>query len=88
MFFERKVFIEFLSRDKIRLTTPFLQKEFYVLNHTFIDLIALKTINKANDFYLYVEENILKIYCHRIQLIESVVFEDKQKNIKVKILEI
>lgn len=45
MFFERKAFIEFVSKNTVKITTPFRQKQFDLskLSETeVIDLIELK----------------------------------------------
>lgn len=100
MIYERKAFIEFIEADKIRVTTPFRQKEFNLKDVMYdelsIDLINLKTSdNQKMPFYGIVEEiddnNMerynIEIYANGNQKIEDVDFYDRQKLVKAKILE-
>lgn len=96
MFFERKAFVEFLDFNRIKITTPFIQKQFE-LNSFFeeevIDLINLKKNEIETKFYLSVlkEKNenryTLEAYANGSQLIGDLCFSEGGKFFKTKILE-
>ena len=102
MFFERKVFFEFLDRESVRITTPFIQKTFD-LKHTSeikrgIDLINLKLCNSDARFYALIDryrgidgDEFLATYSLEVYVnnkkIKEIYFEDKNSLIKVKTLE-
>lgn len=52
-FMERKVCVEFLSKDRIRLTTPYKQKEFEFKKNFWIDCIELKEYKSSKDLKFY-----------------------------------
>ena len=56
MIFERKVFIEFVDRNRIKVTTPYKQNFFDLKkNGTKIDLIDLKESKLSGKFYALVD---------------------------------
>ena len=97
MFFERKAFFEFLDFTKIRITTPFKQKDFdidLIKKDFIIDLIDLKIVpNKKNIKFYAIQDYTTKdevgllIYSNEELFIDCISFEKGSKLIKTKILE-
>lgn len=103
IFIERKVFIEFLDRTTIKMTTPLRQNVFEIDKideEKILDLIDLKVRfkSKYDKFYATIDRykdidgdkptlNSLEIYANGSQLIQQVYFSDYNVLVKTKILE-
>jgi len=63
----RSAFIEWVGINKVKITTPFLQKEFVVKNNDQIDLISLRLEKKDLNFQamaLQDSEDIIRLYIY------------------------
>lgn len=103
IFIERKVFIEYLDRTTIKMTTPLRQNVFEIdkmKEEQIIDLIELKVKPRSGceKFFAIVDRyrdidcdeppiNGLEIYANGSQLIQEMYFGDGDKLIKTKIFE-
>lgn len=95
---ERKVFIEYLDRTTVKMTTSLRQNTFEIDKideEQVIDLIDLKIRfkSKYDKFYAIIDRydgldtSGLEIYANGGQLIQEVYFSDRSVLIKTKILE-